>query len=124
MKNQRPKHLALHLIRLPLPGIISILHRVSGLILFFAIPAVLWLFQYSLGSKEGFTSMMSCLSHTSTKLILLVLIWAGMHHFFAGLRFLAIDAHAVKSLAHARFTSKLVLVLSILCTVILGVQLW
>lgn len=124
MNKQRPKHLALHLIKLPLPGIVSILHRISGLMLFIALPFFLLMLQYSLTSIETYTQLMSFLSNPLVKLILLALSWAFLHHFFAGLRYLAVDLHRVRDLAQARSSSKVVLAASLALTVFIGAKLW
>lgn len=124
MDKKHPKHLALHLIKLPLPGFVSILHRISGLLLFFALPLLLLMLQYSLRSIETYTQLMAMLAHPLAKLILLGLLWAFLHHFCAGLRFLAIDLHYVRDLAQARNSSKAVLAASLLLTVLLGAKLW
>ncbi len=124
MNKQRPKHLALYLIKLPLPGFVSILHRVSGLLLFLALPLLLLMLQYSLRSIETYTQLMIMLAHPLAKLMLLGLLWAFLHHFCAGLRYLAIDLHHVRDLARARNSSKAVMVVSLALTVLLGVKLW
>ena len=123
MNKPRPKHLALHQIRLPLPGIVSILHRVSGLLLFIALPLLLLMLQYSLRSIETYTQLMDVLANPLLKLMLLGLLWAFMHHFCAGLRYLAIDAHLVRDLAQARNSSKVVMVVSLALTIFVGVKL-
>jgi succinate dehydrogenase / fumarate reductase cytochrome b subunit len=124
MNKKRPKHLALHLIKLPLPGFVSILHRVSGLLLFLALPALLLMLQYSLRSIETYTQLQTLLAQPILKLAMLGLLWAFLHHFCAGLRYLAIDLHYVRSLAQARNSSKVVMVVSLLLTVFFGVKLW
>ena len=124
MDNKRPKHLALHHIKLPLSGFVSILHRVSGLILFLALPLLLLMLQYSLRSIETYTQLVAVLAHPLAKLALLGLLWAFLHHFCAGLRYLAIDLHHVRDLAQARNSSKVVLAASLLLTVFMGVKLW
>jgi len=124
MDKQRPKHLALHLIKLPLPGFVSILHRTSGLLLFLALPLLLLMLQYSLRSIETYTRLMAVLAHPLAKLALLGLLWAFLHHFCAGLRFLAIDLHRVRDLAQARNSSKIVLAASLLLTALFGAKLW
>lgn len=124
MNKKRPKHLALHKIKLPLPGIVSILHRISGLLLFLALPALLLMLQYSLTSIETYTELMSVLAYPFVKLLLLGLLWAFLHHFCAGLRYLAIDLHLIHDLARARNSSKLVVAASLALTIFLGVKLW
>src|SRR4029077_12112587 len=87
MVKQRPVYLNLVRIRLPLPGIVSILHRISGAALFlFAIPVVLFAMQASVESEDGFASLRSMLANPLCKLILIGLLWAYLHHFFAGIR--------------------------------------
>jgi succinate dehydrogenase / fumarate reductase cytochrome b subunit len=124
MNKQRPKHLALLLIKLPLPGFVSILHRISGLLLFLALPLLLLMLQYSLRSIETYTQLMAVLAHPLAKLLLFGLLWAFLHHFCAGLRYLAIDLDYGVKLAQARTSSKVVLAASLLLTVLLGVKLW
>jgi succinate dehydrogenase / fumarate reductase cytochrome b subunit len=124
MNNKRPKHLALHQIKLPLPGIVSILHRISGLLLFFALPLLLLMLQYSLRSIETYTWLLGVLAHPMIKLILLGFLWAFLHHFCAGLRYLAIDLDYGVKLAQARASSKAVLAVSMILTVWMGVKLW
>jgi len=124
MNKRRPKHLALHLIKLPLPGFVSILHRVSGLALFLALPLLLLMLQYSLRSITTYTTLMDVLAHPLAKLVLLGLLWSFLHHFCAGLRYLAIDLHYVRSLEQARDSSKVVMAVSLILTILIGVQLW
>ncbi|MDO8412582.1 MAG: succinate dehydrogenase, cytochrome b556 subunit [Gallionellaceae bacterium] len=124
MNKKRPIHLALHLIKLPLSGLVSILHRVSGLLLFLALPLLLFALQYSLRSIETYTQLLTALHYPCSKLLLLVLLWAFLHHFCAGLRYLAIDLDYGVELATARVTAKWVFVVSGVATFILGVWLW
>ena len=124
MNNKRPKHLALNRIKLPLPGLVSILHRFSGLLLFLALPVLLLMLQYSLRSIETYTQLQEALTHPLAKLILIGLGWAAMHHFCAGLRYLAIDLDYGVKLAQARASSKIVLAASMLLTIWLAVKLW
>ncbi|MEO8342381.1 MAG: succinate dehydrogenase, cytochrome b556 subunit [Gallionella sp.] len=124
MNKTRPKHLALRLIKLPLPGIVSILHRISGLVLFIALPLLLLMLQYSLASIATYTELMSMLAQPLAKLLLLVLLGAFIYHFCAGLRFLAIDLHYVRNLAQSRNSSKLVIAASLVLTILIGIKLW
>ena len=124
MNKNRPKYLDLTQIRLPLPGIVSILHRISGLLLFLALPLLLLLLQYSLRSIETYTRLAGLLQHTLSKLFLLIVLWSFLHHFCAGIRHLAIDLDWGVRLAQARASSKWVLLVSLALTVLLGVRLW
>jgi len=124
VRKPRPKFLALHEIRLPLPGIVSILHRVSGAGLFLFLPFLLYLFDRSLGSPESFAAYQSIVANPLVKIILLGLLWAYLHHFCAGIRFLFLDLNKGVDLQAARSSSRIVLVVSIALTVIIGARLW
>ena len=122
---RRPVYLNLVRIRLPLPGIVSILHRISGAALsLFAIPVVLFAMQTSVESEDGFAILKSMLANPLCKLILIGLLWAYLHHFFAGIRYLLIDLHVGDDLAPARQSSVAVLGASLILTLIIAVRLW
>jgi succinate dehydrogenase / fumarate reductase cytochrome b subunit len=120
----RPKHLNLFQIRLPIPGIVSILHRISGASLFLMLPFLLYLLQQSLQSPDSYIHFRELVGHPLVKLILLGLLWAFLHHFCAGLRYLTLDMHMGTDLAAARSSSYAVVGVSLVMTVILGVWLW
>lgn len=125
IKKQRPKNLDLTSIRLPLPGKVSILHRVSGAGIFLMLPLLLWIFQTSVTSPESFEAFKAVASHPLAKLILAGLIWAYMHHFCAGIRFLLLDVHVGVELQPARQSAAVVLAVSLVLTAVLwGVLLW
>jgi succinate dehydrogenase / fumarate reductase cytochrome b subunit len=129
-KKARPKYLSLSAllfeIRLPLPGWISILHRISGLLLFFPITAwLLYLLDVSLASQQGFDKVRGeYLQLPVVKLALVVFVWAYCHHFCAGIRFLFLDLDKGLDLRIARLTSALVLVVSLLLTAFFAVKIW
>ena len=123
-RKPRPKYLALNEIRLPLPGIVSILHRISGVGLFLMLPFLLYLLDRSLGSAETFETFSAVVDHPLVKLLLMGLLWAYLHHFCAGIRFLLLDMHKGLELETARMSSKIVLGVSIALTLIIGVALW
>ncbi|WP_047534097.1 succinate dehydrogenase, cytochrome b556 subunit [Methylotenera sp. N17] len=106
---KRPKNLNLLTIRLPINAVVSIMHRASGVMLFLMLPAVLWVLQQSLASEVQYLMIASGLQHWAFKLILIGLAWAFFHHFFAGIRHLAMDVHWMTSLQKARFSSRVVL---------------
>lgn len=124
IKKARPKHLDLTKIRLPLPGYVSILHRVSGAGLFLMLGMLLWLFDQSLSSPESFASYKEVISHPLMKLVLLGLLWAYLHHFCAGIRFLLLDLHKGIELPAARQSALAVLIVSLVLTVVIGAKLW
>ena len=120
----RPKYLNLVQIRLPLPGFVSILHRVSGALLFLALPLVLCAWQSSVASAEQFAQLRAAFSGGLAKLVLLALAWAFFHHICAGIRYLVMDVGAATELATARLTSKIVLAVSLALTAWVGAKLW
>jgi len=89
--DNRPFFLNLLKIRLPVTGYISILHRVSGLLMFFAIPLSVYLLELSLQSRAGFNQVVEILSSPLLQLIMLILLWSILHHLIAGIRFLLTD---------------------------------
>jgi len=116
---KRPKNLDLTTIRLPLPGKVSILHRVSGVGLFLCFPLLLWLFGASLGSPESFSSLKSIAGLLPVKVILAGLLWAFVHHFCAGIRFLLLDVHVGIEKEAARKSAAVVFAVSIPLTLVL-----
>jgi len=121
----RPVYLNLVRIRLPLPGIVSILHRVSGAVLFLVgLPLLLAGVQVSLASPDSFAALRDMASSPVAKIILIGLIWAYVHHFCAGLRYLLLDIHQFIELKPARQSSVVVLVSSLALTLLIAVRLW
>ena len=121
----RPVYLDLFAIRLPLPGFVSILHRISGALLFLiGIPLLLWLVQRALASPQGWEQMRATLSHPFAKLVLIVLAWAYFHHLIAGIRHLLMDLHIGMDLKSARQKSAVTLVLAVILTLAVVVKLW
>jgi succinate dehydrogenase / fumarate reductase cytochrome b subunit len=120
----RPKHLNLMQIRLPVPALISIMHRVSGAVLFLALPLLLWLFQSTLESQASFAAFQSVVGNPLMKIVLLGLLWGYLHHLLAGFRHLFLDLHLGVELETARLTSMIVLVAGIVLTLAVGVALW
>ncbi len=122
---KRPKHLDLMKIRLPLPGIVSILHRISGALLFLlVIPCGLAALDASLASAEGYAGWGQTLSNPVVKLIAIGFAWAYLHHFCAGIRYLLLDIHQGIDLPAARQSSQIVLGVSLLLTLLMAVKLW
>lgn len=120
----RPKNLNLFTIRLPINALVSILHRATGCALFFMLPVFLLLLQYSLSSAQHYETAVAILHSPYIKLMLLGLAWVFFHHFFAGIRHLAMDVHWMTTLMKARYTSKVVLLLGAIATLALAIKLW
>ena len=110
--------------RLPIPGVVSILHRVSGLLMFLALPVVLCLFERSVRSAQDYESLVRCAQGWVFRLVLLALGWALLHHACAGVRFLLLDVHVGTERAAARFSSQLVLAVSLVLTALLALALF
>ena len=128
-KKQRPKFLSLPAIlfqiRMPLPAWVSILHRVSGALLVFPFAAwALYLLDASLRSEQGFSRIGEYMGMPLAKLGLLVFLWAGCHHFCAGIRYLALDLNKGIELRAARISSALVIVAGLALTALFAVKLW
>jgi succinate dehydrogenase / fumarate reductase cytochrome b subunit len=125
VQQARPKYYDLNLAHLPPGGLVSIFHRVSGLLLFFPLlPLLLYVLQASLGSEEGYARWHDFFARPAVKLIALVFVWAYAHHFFAGLRFLFLDLHWGIAKAPARASAILVMVLGVLATLLIGWRIW
>jgi len=105
----RPKNLNLFTIRLPINAVVSILHRMSGMVLFLFIPALIWSLQTSLNSEASFNALGAMFQHWAFKLVLIGLSWPFFHHLYAGLRHLGQDVHWMTTLNKARFSSRIVL---------------
>jgi len=128
-RKARPKYLSLRAllfeIRLPLPGWVSILHRISGALLVFPFAAwLLYLLDASLLSESGYENVKGYLGLPPVKLGLLVFIWAWCHHFCAGIRFLLLDINRGIELRQARLSSWVVFLVSLALTAYFGAKLW
>jgi len=114
MNRQRPYFLDLPAIRLPIGGVVSILHRASGALLALTIPCMLYTLMLSLRSAEDFARVQAFFSGWLGWLISMGAIWAFLHHLFAGLRHLGFDLGWGEEKLRARLTAKLVLAAAIL----------
>ncbi len=117
--------------RLPPSGWVSILHRVSGIIMAILLPFIIWMFDTSVTSEVSFASFTSVFTAGwgfvpgfLFKLVALVLIWSYLHHLIAGLRHLWMDATHATTLKFGRSSAIFVLASSLLLTVVLGARLF
>lgn len=124
MKKKRPIYFNLRLIRLPVPGLVSLLHRISGLALFLMLPLFLMMLQDSLLTIESYTRLTETLRYPTSKALLIVALWALMHHMCAGIRHLLMNMHLGLNLSQARTSSRWVLSVSLSLTALGGVWLW
>jgi len=133
---QRPVYRNIHVsqivaYRLPPAGIVSILHRISGALMFLLLPFVVWLFDVSLTSEisyerftNAFVAGIGWVPAWFVKLVVLALIWAYLHHAIAGLRHLWMDVTHSVGKQQADLSAKATLVLSVVLTVLLGARLF
>ncbi|MFO0121653.1 MAG: succinate dehydrogenase, cytochrome b556 subunit [Inhella sp.] len=117
--------------RLPIAGFVSILHRISGLLMFLLLPFVVWLFDTSLTSeisfevfRSAFVAGIGFVPAVVVKLVVLALIWAYLHHFCAGLHHLWMDATHSVSKEQGKFSAIAVMTISLLLTAALGAKLF
>ena len=118
--------------RLPAAGIVSILHRISGFIMFLLMPFIIWMFDTSVTSeisfarfKAAFNSGLGFVPGWFIKLVALALIWAYLHHFTAGLRHLWMDvSHAAVSKEFGASSARFTLIVSVALALVLGAKLF
>ena len=117
--------------RLPLAGLVSILHRISGALLFLLLPVVIWLFDLSVTSEVSYAHFTSVfvagwagLPGWLWKLVALALIWAYLQHLFAGLRHLWMDVTHSTGLGFGRQSALATLALTAILTIVLGLKLF
>jgi succinate dehydrogenase / fumarate reductase cytochrome b subunit len=121
----RPKYYDVNLLHLPVAGLMSIFHRISGVVMFMVLfPALLFILQETLGSEAGFARWKTYLAHPLAKLVLLGFVWCYLHHFFAGIRFLLLDVHIGIGKIPARRTAVAVMALGVLGTLLVGFLIW
>jgi succinate dehydrogenase / fumarate reductase cytochrome b subunit len=115
--------------RLPAPGWVSILHRISGVLMFVLLPFILWIFDTSVSSEISYNRMRNAFAGGAggviLKLVALALIWAYLHHFIAGVRHVWMDvSHKAVSKSWGNTSARVTLVVSLLLTVVLGAKLF
>lgn len=120
MQTKRPVFLELWRIKLPVPGILSILHRVSGVWMVLALPFAAILFHQALSGPEGFAAVAATLDNWLVKLILVVLAWGILHHLFAGIRYLLLDLGMGVDRLPARRSAWIVMIAAVAVLVIGG----
>ena len=125
MNDPRPVYLNLLKIKLPLTGIVSFAHRISGVLLFLALPFAVYLLDLSIESEQSFAKAQQILNQPLIILVQILLLWAITHHFFAGIRFLLIDADIGVDKPQARIGAWLVLLAEVitLIAIVYGVGL-
>lgn len=126
---KRPEYRNIHITqilryRMPLAATVSILHRVSGAVMFLLLPFALWMLDTSLRSQQSYAQLAQVLVWWPVKLVLLGLFWALAHHLVAGVRHLLMDAFQIVSKEQGRALAAGTLVLSLLATVAFALHLF
>ena len=119
----RPKYLNLFAIRLPIPGIVSILHRISGFLMVALLGALIFVLDHLITSPESYSRISFFFENLYVKLLLIVPIWALSHHLLAGIRFLLLDFHFFIDLKSTRIFSALIMFISVLVTSVVWFRL-
>jgi succinate dehydrogenase / fumarate reductase, cytochrome b subunit len=128
-RRRRPEFRNIHVsqivqYRMPAAAMVSIMHRISGALLFLALPLLLWMFDQSLISEDTFDRMAMGVSGWLVKLVLLVLIWAFLHHLVAGVRYLVLDLHVGLDLEQSRRNALAVYLVSLPLTLVAALKLF
>lgn len=124
MKKQRPVNLDLTTIKMHPAANASILHRISGVVMVFAIGILLWTLSLSLSSADGFAQVKAMFDGVFFKLIIIGILAALIYHLLGGLRHLMMDMGHFEELGSGNATAKLVIVLWVVLTIVAGVALW
>jgi len=122
--SKRPVYLNLLTIRLPIPALVSILHRMSGVILFISLPMLIGLLEKAVRSEQDFTQAAAWLQLFWVKGLIWMILISWVYHVLAGVRHLLLDIEIADSLFQARVSSYIVLGLTISISVVLGCWLW
>lgn len=124
MNKDRPVNLDISTIKLPAAALVSILHRISGVVLFAVVALLLYMLDASLESEQGFADMAAAFDSIPAKLILWASLAALIYHLLAGIRHLFMDLGIGESLEGGRRGAVAVLVLSVILILLVGVWLW
>lgn len=124
MNSKRPVNLELSTIHFPITAIVSILHRISGIIVFVGIGFLLYGLDRSLAGPAGFNAMADLMTHPLAKLVAWGTLSALAYHLVAGIRHLIMDLDIGETLEGGRLGSQITFVVSALLIVLLGVWIW
>jgi len=124
VKSQRPVNLDLRTIKLPITGVTSFLHRVSGIILFLGLGFMLYALGKSLGSEEGFADVKATLTSPLAKFVAWGLLSALLYHLVAGVRHMIMDMGIGETLEGGTLGSKIIIAVSAVLIILAGVWIW
>jgi succinate dehydrogenase / fumarate reductase cytochrome b subunit len=118
------KNFNLFTFQYPLTAITSILHRLSGIFVFLFVPFILWLFDVSVGTVEGFEHIQLLLTNVAMKFIIWLILVALGYHLLAGIRHLLMDVGVGEDLRSGRLSAKITIGITIIWTILIGMWLW
>jgi succinate dehydrogenase / fumarate reductase cytochrome b subunit len=124
VKKQRPVNLELNTIKFPPSAISSILHRITGVAMFFALLFVIWAWAVSVSSPEGFEQVQSLMAGVFGKIIAIGTLSALTYHILGGVRHMVMDMGYWEELDSGNISAKAIIALWIILTIVLGVVLW
>lgn len=124
VKKQRPVHIDLQTIRFPATAIASILHRISGVIMLFAVGILIWMLNESLASPESFAGLQSLFDNLLVKFVIWGILTALGYHLIVGLRHLIMDTGRWEELASGLASAKIAFVISAAFSIIVGIWVW
>jgi succinate dehydrogenase / fumarate reductase cytochrome b subunit len=121
----RPRYFEFNLANHWPPAVLSIFHRISGLLLFFPLlPLSLYFLQSALGSEDGYARLAQFFDRPFVKLATIGATWLYAHHFWAGIRYLFLDIHWGVAKAPARATAIAAMALGVLTAALVGWRIW
>jgi succinate dehydrogenase / fumarate reductase cytochrome b subunit len=124
VKKQRPVNIDLSTIKMHVAAQASILHRISGVIMIFAVGILLWTLSLSLSSAEGFAQVKALLDGVFFKLIIVGIVSALIYHILGGLRHILMDLGYFEELQSGNASAKIIIVLWVVLTILVGAKLW
>lgn len=124
VNKKRPVNLDIGTIHLPITSYVSILHRVSGVVLFAAIAVFLWVLDASLASEESFNAVKECIGSTFCQLIIWASLAALAYHLVAGIRHLFMDFGIGETLEGGQLGAKITFIVAAVLIVLVGVWVW
>ena len=124
MNKSRPVNLDLSTVRLPITAYVSLLHRVSGVVMLGGILLLIWMLDISLSSSEGFSELQAILAETWAKVVLLLVLAALTYHLVAGIKHLIMDMGIGETLEGGKLGAKLTLAAFAVLVILEGVWLW
>lgn len=124
MKDRRPVNLALHTMKFPITAITSILHRISGFLIFFAIPLSLWILNSTLNAPDSFDHTMGILNSPAGKFGVWVFLSALLFHLIMGIRHLLMDLGIGETLKGGRLGAWAAIICAAIAVVLAGVWVW